>query len=354
MVRETVVRSLIGHMPGGDGIHQFHLLGKGGARVQVMELGVAVTRLDVPDRRGQVVDVVLGHPKLEDYWVNTPYFGVEVGRVAGRVPGSKVVLDGHTWNLPKNDGDGRHIHGGALGFHRKRWTGQILHREDHAPSVGFRLESPALDEGYPGRLIATLQMTLKADNSLWFETEAVSDAPTVVNMTHHGYFNLAGAGCGDIMDHRLRILSQTVIAMDETFNLLHRRVHVHPENDFNQERLLGEAVPKLFRRHGDLYHLDGDYGHGSKLRPVAWLHHPESGRFMTVSTDEPYLQLYTGLALEEKTPGKDGKFYGPHAGLCLECQGYPGGAERPDLGSIVLRPGEVLRRTTVYGFSVRG
>jgi aldose 1-epimerase len=189
---------------------------------------------------------------------------------------------------------------------------------------------------------------LTRDHVFIFETEARADRPTPVSLTHHSYFNLAGEGSGDIRGHELEVFSDRVFAVDECMTPLDRTEPVAGRGcDFTAPRRLGEAIPHLFQHHGDLYHLPGS----GKMIRAARLHEPNSGRMLEVSTNEHCLQLYTGAALDGSLTGKAGQPYARHAGLCLECEGYPGGVDRPEFGNILAQPDQPLRRVTRYAFS---
>jgi len=225
-----------------------------------------------------------------------------------------------------------------------------VERADGAASVRLRYHSPHGEEAYPGNLDIAVTYTLSEDNAFIIDTEAVSDRPTPVSLTHHSYFNLAGESSGDTLDHELTIHADHAVAVDETMTPLGALMPVAgAANDFNHARLLGEAIPGLFQQHGDLYQIRG--GSNGTLVPAARLHHPASGRVLTVSTSESFLQFYSGAALDGSLAGKSGRPYVRHAGVCLECEGYPDALAHPGLGDILVRPGQPQRRRTVCMFS---
>ena len=190
--------------------------------------------------------------------------------------------------------------------------------------------------------------TFTKRHELILEIEAVTDQSTPFSLTQHAYFNLQGEGSGSIEDHRLQILAETYAPTDDHMGLLGRRAPVTaPGNDFNQTQRIGDALPHLHKQHGDLYFLPPRSG----LTQVARVEEPISGRVLNVRTDEPCLQFYTGVSLDDSMIGKSGQPYAPYAGLCLEAEGYPDGPNSPALGDILLRPGQTYRRTTVYAFS---
>jgi aldose 1-epimerase len=266
-----------------------------------------------------------------------------VGRVAGQIPGAQYRLNGVTYSLTE----------GQSGFDKRVWKTAIVDREDGAPSVRLSLTSPHLDQGHPGTVEVSVTYTLTDDNTFLIETEASSDRLTPFSLTHHTYFNLAGESSGSIDEHEIQIYSDECIARDDHFTPLgFVEGLTNPGNDFRRLKSLGDNIPHLFRGHGDLYRLRMSSTSGAQgTVPAARLVHRESGRVLDVSTSSRCLQLDTASELGETTSGKSGTAYGKYAGVCLECQGYPGGVSHPELGNIMLRPGQTRRETTTYVFS---
>jgi aldose 1-epimerase len=340
----------------------YQLANASGFAVEVLPYGATIVSVRAPDRQGRPANVVLGLAALTDYFGDHPYLGAVAGRVAGRIGGARFSLDGKEYELAANDGC-NHVHGGIDGFHRKLWSVESA----SAGSLRLSCLSPDGEEGYPGTVRAAVTYSVTDENALVMDIEATTDRATPFSLTQHSYFNLAG--CGDILDHDLQILADAYSPMGPDFGLLGRREPVG-DNDCRQPRRLRDAIPRLLRGHGDLYFLPAPAAslesslqaapeHTSPrlkpglqqaspepraLRTAAVLRHSGSGRVLTVRTDEDCLQLYTGAFL-------DGRPHAPHAGLCLECEGYPDALNSPDLGNITLRPGETFRRTTVYAFS---
>lgn len=349
----SVAVRCFGHLPGGGPVEAWTLTGAGGVVAEIIAYGATVTRLLAPDRQGRLADVVLGFAGFEPYRANRAYMGALVGRVAGRISGGRFSLDGRTYELPRNEGT-NHLHGGIEGFDKKVWIASPVIRGDGAPSLRLRYRSPDGEEGYPGAVDVSVTYTVTDGNALLVETEAVAARPTPVNLTQHSYFNLAGEGAGTVLDHQLQIHSSYFAVTDEQLILVGREEPVDGRaNDFRQARNLGEALPALFQKHGDLYRLrDSVNGNaGAKLIPAARLAHPASGRVMEVSTTATHLQFYGGTLLDGSLIGKSGVAYGKNAGLCLECEGYPDGANYPELGDIIVRPEKPKREITVYAFS---
>jgi aldose 1-epimerase len=311
--------------------------------LQAIAYGATVTRLAVPDRNANPADVVLGFADPAGYRGPHPYFGATAGRVAGRISRARFQLDGTTYPLAVNDPP-NHLHGGVRGFDKHRWHARQL----SSAAVRFSLTSPDADEGYPGTVQATVTYLLR-NGTFTIDVTATTDKATPFSLTHHSYFNLAGENSGEsIESHELEIDADDFAPADASMGLLGRRERVTDANDFRRPRRLAEAIPKLHGRHGDLYFT---HANGPDLVNAARLIHRDSGRVMTVRTNEPCIQLYTGMSLDGSLIGKSGKPYGPHAGLCLECEGYPDGANVPSLGDIILRPHKPLARRTEYAFS---
>ncbi len=340
-----------GKLPTGEAVEAITLENGTGASLCVLTLGGIVTSLCVPGRNGEIADVVLGFDRLEPYLAPHPYFGAIVGRVAGRIPGACFTLDGKTYQLAQNDGP-NHLHGGLRGLDKRIWNATPVKRSDGADSIRLAYHSPDGEEGYPRTVDFTVTYTLTADNIFIIESEAASDRVTPVSLTHHSYFNLAGEGNGNINNHELTVFCNQTIAVDEFLTPLGRLESVAGcATDFTSPRRLGDVIPHLFQNHGDVYLLKRP-AH-AVLVPAARLMDPSSGRILTVSTMEFCLQIYTGTFLDGSLIGKSGLPYGPYAGICLECQGYPGALDFPEFGSILVEPGKPMRRVTQYAFSAK-
>lgn len=342
-----------GTTPAGTKIERFTLVDPATqASVSIMTYGAIVTSLNVPDHRGELADIVLGFDSLDNYLQPHPYFGAIAGRVAGRITNARFSLPEKTYHLAATDPP-NHLHGGPVGFDRHVWTAHPLSRPDRAPSLRLTTVSPDGDQGYPGRVEVAITYTLTAGLDLIVETEATTDRATPLNLTQHSYFNLSGAGTGDCLRHSLEIPARSYAPTDDRMTLLGRREAVTPANDFSTPRRLGDAVDSLHQNHGDLY-FTRDPIPMTAPRASQWvarLHDPISGRQLDVHSDEDCLQFYTGVSLAESLIGKSGHAYGPFAGVCLECEGYPDGPNTPALGDIILPPGHTLHRRTRYTFS---
>jgi aldose 1-epimerase len=370
---------LFGTMPTGEPVHEYTLANARGVSVKIINYGGIITQLHVPDRDGQFADVVLGFDNLGQYLAGHPHFGCITGRVAGRITKGQFSLDGVDYKLAINNPP-NHLHGGRLGFDKRLWTvdvgrdsfrrpfretsnrgGMNPALQEIAPQTqlectsGLTLSylSPDGEEGYPGNVRVNVSYSLTDASDLVIDYAAVTDKATPLSLTNHSYFNLAGEGSIGFDDQRLQIFADEYDPADEDMTLQGRReAVVGLANDFRLLRRVREALPDLWKRHGDNYFLRR--GADSVRVPAARLVDRKSGRVMDVSTTEPCLQFYTGVSLDGTLVGKSGRSYGPHAALCLECQGYPNGVNDPHLGDIVLRPRETYRQSTVYSFSTTG
>jgi aldose 1-epimerase len=333
----------------GGEVTCFTLDAGGGVAVDVLDYGAIVQAIRAPDRAGVAADVVLGYDTIEAYERDRFYLGAVVGRSAGRIAGAAFTLDGRPVRLTANDG-ANHLHGGARGFGKALWRARPF---EDAAGVGVVLAhtSPDGDEGYPGTLDVRVTYTLSADNVLSVGYHAVTDRPTVVNLTQHSYFNLSGMG--DVLGHELEVRASAYTPLGT--DLIPTGVLALVEGtpmDFRSPRRIGERIEaddvqlRLGVGYDHNFALDGAAG---TLRTAARLADPISGRALEVATTEPGMQLYTGNYLD--AAGKGGRRYGPRAGVCLETQHYPDAPNQPDFPSTILRPDEELRSRTEFRFS---
>ena len=333
-----------GRLPSGEAVDLYELRNASGAAVSILTYGGIVQALRVPDRAGELADVVLGFPELAGYLERHPYFGCITGRVAGRITGGRLRVGGRDYQLAVNDPP-NHLHGGVHGLDRRLWAAAV-----EGDRLVLRYHSPDGEEGYPGAVDFTVAYAWTDLHELIIETEAVSDCPTPVSLANHSYFNLAGEGSGTVDAHLVQVLADEFVPTDEAMTLSGRRESLDGRpNDLREPRVLGEVLPLLHRSHGDNYLLRPSPG----VTVVARAAEPVSGRTLEVRTDDSNLQFYTGSYLDGTLTGKSGRSYGKHGAFCLECQGYPEGAAHPELGDILVRPGHPQRRTTVYAFGVQ-
>jgi aldose 1-epimerase len=324
-----------------------------GLEARIMTYGGIVVSLRVPDKSGHMDDVVLGYDSLSQYIKANPYFGALVGRYGNRIAKAKFTLDGKVYTLAANDG-ANSLHGGLKGFDKVVWTAK---ENESRPGESLVLTylSKDMEEGYPGNLNVKVVYTLTPENELRIDYTATTDKPTVLNLTHHSYFNLAGAGSRDILDHVLKIDADRFTPIDSglipTGEL--RNVGGTPM-DFRTPVAIGARINqndeqlRLGRGYDHNWVLNGPQG---TLRLVATVSEPTTGRTMDVLTTEPGLQFYSGNFLDGTNVGKGGKVYKYRYGFCLETQHFPDSPNKPDFPSTVLRPGGTYKSTTVYRFS---
>jgi aldose 1-epimerase len=341
-----------GSLSSGETVEAHALTNAAGASAQVLTYGGIVTSLCMPDRLGRMADVVLGYGSLGDYVDGTAYLGAIVGRVAGRVTGGLIPLEGGTLALAQNDG-ANHLHGGRRGLDRRVWGAKPRSLDDGSASLELTYTSPDGEEGYPGALDISVKYTLTASNALIVETRGASDRPTPLSLANHSYFNLAGEGSGTVLGHEVMIPADDYVPADGAMTLSDRRERVEGwAADFRRPRLLGDALPELLGSHGDFYMLRPPEAVGQQSSTLAALvSEPLSGRVLGVYTDDWCLQLYTGAMLDGTHAGKSGAPYAPFSGLCLECQGYPNASVVGGFGDIIVRPGDPQLRRTIYEFS---
>ncbi|TDC19516.1 galactose mutarotase [Streptomyces sp. 8K308] len=329
-------------------------LARGGTRLRVLSYGGIVQSLELPDRNGESANVSLCFDTLEPYAAGrSPYFGALIGRFGNRLARGRFTLDGRTYQLPCNNGPNS-LHGGDVGFDRRIW--EVTPAGPAA--LTLRLTSEDGDQGYPGTLRVEIDYTLTEDGGFRIDYRAETDAPTVVNLTSHTYFNLAGEGAGTVHDHRLGLEAGHYTPVDAT---------LIPEGppapvdgtpfDFRRAKPIGrdlrQAHPQLLRAQGFDHNFVLDKGVTADPERVATVYEPHSGRLMTVATTEPGLQFYSGNFLDGTLAGPSGRVYRQGDALCLETQRFPDSPNRPDFPSTVLRPGETYRSTTVHSFAVR-
>jgi aldose 1-epimerase len=339
----------------GQEVGLFTLSREGAPTVAVTSYGAYVVSILAPDRDGKTVDVVLGYRDLAGYLGDPGYLGAVVGRYANRIARGEFTLGGTRYTLARNNGP-NHLHGGPEGFHKKVWTPRIVSGPD-GDALALTCTSPDGEEGYPGTLTATIAYSLGADGGLKLDYSATTDAETVLNLTNHAYFNLAGEGSGDVLGHELQIEADIFTVVDETLIPTGelRPVEGTPL-DFRQPTVIGERVDAAYPQLQAGGGYDNNYvvrGEPGELRLAARVFEPASGRVLEVLTTQPGLQVYTGNFLDGTIVGKSGRPYERRSGFCLETQHFPDSPNRPEFPSVVLAPGERYSETTVYRFGVR-
>ncbi len=339
-----------GQLADGREVFAYTLTSTKGLRARITNFGGALVSLYIPDRDGNLGDVVLGYDTVEGYVNQSVYIGATIGRYANRIGKAKFVLDGVTYQLAANNGP-NNLHGGPKGFDKVLWeTQEAVAAEDKA-WVKMTYLSKDGEEGFPGNLQATVTYTLTNSDELQFSYEAKTDKKTVVCMTNHSYWNLAGQGNGDILNHELFINADRFTPMDKAQIPVGAFASVHDMPlDFTRPRTIGSRLRHLANGYDHNYVLNGKPG---TLRVAAEVHEPHSGRTMEIQTTEPGIQFYSGNYLTEAVIGKEGKPYFKHAAFCLETQHFPDSPNKPTFPSVVLEPGQVYTSQTVHKFSTK-
>jgi len=339
-----------GKTPSGETVELYTLKNAKGVEADISTYGGVVVALKVPDRTGALGDIVLGFDNFAGYLLPPPYFGALIGRYGNRIGHAQFTLDGVTYHLFKNDGDNS-LHGGKRGFDKVLWKARPL----DAHSLELKYLSKDGEEAYPGNLSVTVVYTVTDNNELKIDYTATTDKDTVLNLTNHSYFNLAGEGKGDILAHQIMINADKFTPVDKglipTGEL--RNVAGTPF-DFRQPHVIGERI----NANDEQIVLGHGYDHnfvlnrtGDGLSLAARVTEATSGRVMEVLTTQPAIQFYTGNFLDGTIHGKGSKVYGRRSALCLETQHYPDSPNHPDFPTSELKPGETYHQTTVYRFS---
>lgn len=353
-VKETKTMSAdktdFGKMPDGRQVDLYTLTNTNGVRAAITNYGAILVSLQVPDRDGNLADITLGFDTLDGYLGTHPYFGVTVGRYANRIGAAKFSLGGAEYTLAANDG-ANHLHGGIKGFDKVVWKLEDMAEEGGQAYVKLSYVSEDGEEGYPGNLACSVTYALTEDNELKISYEAETDKLTVVNLTNHSYFNLAGQGTGDILGHVLAINADKYTPVDEGLIPTGEIAEVKGSPmDFTAPMAIGSRIAQVAGGYDHNYVLRGG---GGSMALAASLYEPTKGRVMEVHTTEPGIQFYTGNFLDGSITGKSGKVYEKHYGFCLETQHFPDSPNKPDFPSVVLNPGQKYTTASVYKFSTR-
>lgn len=348
-----------GELPEGEAVQIYRLKNANGMIAEITNYGGIVTRLTAPDRKGRQEDVVLGYNRLEDYLASTPYFGAIVGVYGNRIADGKFELEGESYQLTNNSeagGEPVHLHGGSKGLDKVLWSGR--------PSVGKSSANLILNyvhpdgaEGYPGNIRIRIVYRLTNENELEVSYRATTEKATIINLTHHSYFNLHGEGKGTPLDHLFMINADHITPIDAGMIPTGELMPVKGTPfDFTSpvapRDRIDEDHPQL--------ELGGGFDHnwvlrreGEELELAATVYEPVSGRFMEVLTEEPGIQYYSGNFLDGSLVGKSGASYEYRSGFCLETQHYPDSPNHANFPTTTLKPGEIYKTRTIYRFSVR-
>lgn len=331
-----------GKLPNGQEVKQFTLHNSSGMQVSIIEYGATITRLLVADRDGKFANVVLGTDSLDSYLKGFPAASV-IGRYANRIRNAQFKLDGETITVTKNSGE-NHIHGGRENFAKVKWVGSATSDADSA-SVKLLYRSADGEEGFPGELQVAVTYRLSNENALTIDYLATTSKATVVNLTNHAYFNLAGVG-GDVLDHTLQIMAEKYTVSDKSLIPTGEiALVVGTPLDFLAPRRIGERIEQLYEAARGYDHNYIVMGGAGELRMAARAVDPTTGRTMECLTTEPGVQLYTAN-------GFNGNPFPKHGGFCLETQHYPDSPNRPEFPSVVVRPAKPFQSTTIFRFSV--
>lgn len=348
---KDIAQEPFGTLPDGRQVTQYTLENAKGMVVKILDFGGIVTEIHVPDRKGVFADVALGFETVGPYLKDSPYFGALIGRYGNRIGKGRFTLDGETYQLPTNNGE-NHLHGGDPGFDKVLWRASI-----EAGGLALRYRAVDGEQGYPGNLQATVVYSLTDDNEIVMRFSAVTDRPTPVNLTQHSYFNLAGAGQGDILAHEMTIDADSFVPIDAGAIPLGPLAPVTGTPfDFRRPRAIGERIgqPDKQLRHGSGYDHCWVLNKGAAGRALTRAVHvsdPASGRVLELFTQEPGVQFYSGNFLDGSLHGK-GHDYIFRSGFCIEPQHFPDSPNQPAYPDTILRPGEVYETESRYRFSV--
>jgi len=356
----TITEAPFGKMPDGTPVQIYTLRNSKGAEARIMTYGGIVQKITMPDKNGNYADIVLGFDNLEGY-INTnyvehcAYFGALIGRYGNRIGGGKFTLDGQTYTLPQND-HGNTLHGGIKGFDKVVWVPVKADIGPEGPQLELAYLSRDGDQGFPGDLNVYATYTLTDDSTLKLVFTATTDKPTVVNLTHHSYFNLSGQGSGSILDDLVYINSDKITAVDSHLIPTGEYLDVAGTPfDFRKPTAIGARIndPNTILQYGPGYDHNWVINNApGQLGLQARVTDPKSGRVMEVWSDQPGLQFYTGNFLDGSLVGKDGKVYTRRSAFTMEPQDYPDAPNHSNFPSCVLRPGETYHNTIEYKFSV--
>lgn len=348
----AMMKEAFGQNSFGDAVTLFTLSNSNGVKARIMNHGATLLSLDVPDRSGNLADIVLGHATAAEYVDATPYMGCAVGRFANRIKGGAFTLDGKTYSLAINNGPNA-LHGGLRGFDKRVWAAEMIESEN---AVKMTLISADGEEGFPGEVTVSLTYTLTEANELKLFYQATTTQATPLNLTNHSYFNLAGHNSGYVGEQLMQINADAFLAADETAIPYGEITPVEGTPlDFRQPVAIGARINEAFEQ----LQFAAGYDHNfclnktaeNELSFAARATDPKSGRVMEVFTTEPGVQFYTGNYVTGTPVGKEGCIYENRHGFCLETQHYPDSPNQPQFPSAILRPDHPFESLTIYAFS---
>ena len=349
--KEMVTTQSFGSFDGKD-VSLYTLTNKKGDVLKLSNYGAVIVEIIVPDRNGKKENVTLGYDNFDGYVNGDPYFGKVVGQYANRIAKGKFTLEGVEYTLAINNAPNA-LHGGPTGWHSRVWDAQVLKNTDY-PAIRFTYNKPDMEEGFPGNVVAEVVYTWTDNNEIILDYKVTTDKKTVVNITNHAYFNLHGAGLGDILDHEAVIKASSFTPVDST---LIPTGEIRPVEgtpfDFRTPHLIGERIGADY----DQLKLGRGYDHNFVLDNAeevdATVYDPSTGRMLEVLTDQPGVQLYTGNFLNGTQTGHGGKVYNYRSGFCLETQHFPDSPNQAAFPSVILMPEEPFLTSTTFRFSVR-
>jgi aldose 1-epimerase len=348
---QMVKKDLFGTHDGKE-VYLITLRNKAGNVIRLTNFGAKINWIEVPDKNGKMDNITFGYDTFEETVNGDMSFGSVVGRFANRIAKGKFAIDGVEYTTPLNNGPNT-LHGGPKGWHSVVWDTEI-HAEKDSSSVKFSYLSPDMEEGFPGNVKVSVTYTWTDNNEIVMNYEWTTDKKTIVNVTNHAYFNLHGAGNGDVLDHELTLKASAFTPVDSVMIPTGeiRQVAGTPF-DFTTPHKIGERIGENY----DQLILGKGYDHNyildNKEEVDVTVYEPVSGRMLEVITDQPGMQLYTGNFLDGTKSGHGGKVFNYRAGMCLESDHYPDSPNRPEFPSTIINPGETLKSTTIYRFSVK-
>jgi len=350
-----IKKELFGTLSDGSKVYSYTLMNGSGIQAKIINYGAIVVSLLVPDRNSKLADIILGYDSLNGYINDNSFQGAIVGRYGNRIAKGKFKLDGKEYQLTVNSG-GNHLHGGTKGFYKALWEAESIESSTD-PALKLTYVSKDGDEGYPGTVTMKVTYTLTKDNELKIDYEGTTDKTTILNPTHHSYFNLTGDPTKTILDHELMLVSESITPVNSDLITTGELTKVEGTPfDFRKPEKIGARIDNNDQQ--IKYGLGYDHNwvlnnYDKSVRQAATLYDPQSGRFMEVLTDQPGLQFYSGNFLDGSIKGKSGIMYKYRTALCLEAQHYPDSPNKPNFPSVVLKPGEKYKQTTIYKFSTK-
>jgi|ERR1035437_2524432 aldose 1-epimerase len=350
-----ITKTLFGKLANGSEVFQFKLENSSGTSVCIINYGAIITNIFFKNKYGKLSDLVLGYDSLEKYINDKFYLGIIAGRYANRIAGGRFRLNDKEYQLSKNDGE-NHLHGGYLGLHKRYWRA-VPFETGSATSIKLIYESPDGEEGYPGNVKISVVYSLTSDNEIEIKYSAVTDKPTIINFTHHSYFNLSGNCSNSVLDHELSLFADYFTPINK--DLITTGVISPVKNtpmDFRSPSPLGLHINDDYDQLKSAKGYDHNWvlnDYNGKVRKAAVVYNQVSGIKLEMSTDQPGLQFYSGNSLDGSTAGKNNIPLNYRTGLCLEAQFFPDSPNKPHFPSPVLNPGEEYNQTTIYKFSLQ-